>query len=78
KTKKERQDWAKEHLHWVTKVWKNVLWSDKKYFCLIRPNLHQYVWRIPHEEFDNDCLVPAIKSKGSLCHFQVSGPIPQR
>ncbi|CAG8838909.1 12775_t:CDS:2, partial [Racocetra persica] len=43
--------------------WKNVLWSDEKYFCLIHPNPHQYVWRIPHEEFDDDCLVPAIKSK---------------
>ncbi|CAG8831771.1 11563_t:CDS:2, partial [Racocetra persica] len=38
--------------------------SDEKYFCLIRPNPHQYVWRIPHKEFDDDCLVLAIKSKG--------------
>ncbi|CAG8834006.1 34663_t:CDS:2, partial [Racocetra persica] len=34
----KRRDWAEEHLYWATKEWKNVLWSDKKYFCLIRPN----------------------------------------
>ncbi|CAG8832654.1 20015_t:CDS:2, partial [Racocetra persica] len=67
---------------------KNVLWSDEKYFCLIHPNLYQYVWRMPHEEFDDDCLVLAIKSKGVMMwgYFSwwgpgplvPSGPIPQR
>ncbi|CAG8834131.1 24850_t:CDS:2, partial [Racocetra persica] len=66
KTKKEHRDWAEEHLHWATKEWKNVLWSDEKYFCLIHPNPHQYIWRMPYEEFDDDCLVPAIKSKGVM------------
>ncbi|CAG8795085.1 3761_t:CDS:2, partial [Racocetra persica] len=68
----KRRDWAEEHLHWAIKEWKNVLWSDEKYFCLIRPNLHQYIWRMLHEEFDDDCLVPAIKSKGVMmwgCFF---------
>jgi transposase len=66
KTKKERQEWAEMHLTWTTKDWKNVLWSDEKFFCLIPSNPHQYVWRRPEEEFDDDCLVPAIRSKGIM------------
>ncbi|CAG8703896.1 746_t:CDS:2, partial [Dentiscutata heterogama] len=44
----------------------NVLWSDKKYFTLVHSNPYQHVWRRPYEEFNDDCLVLAIKSKGIM------------
>ncbi|CAG8614240.1 2805_t:CDS:2, partial [Dentiscutata heterogama] len=48
------------------KASKNVLWSDEKYFSLVSSNPRQYVWRRPDKEFNDDCLVLAIKSKGIM------------
>ncbi|CAG8819325.1 17341_t:CDS:1, partial [Dentiscutata erythropus] len=56
KTKKEHKDWAEKYLNWTTTDWKNVLWSDKKYFTLVHSNPYQHVWRRPGEEFNDDCL----------------------
>ncbi|CAG8658703.1 13126_t:CDS:1, partial [Dentiscutata heterogama] len=66
KTKKERKDWAEQHLNWMIKDWKSVLWLDKKYFTLVHSNLYQHVWRRPGEEFNDDCLVSAIRFKGIM------------
>ncbi|CAG8747404.1 14362_t:CDS:2, partial [Racocetra persica] len=41
----------------------NAKEEHEKFFTLISPNPHQYIWRLPEEEFDDNCLVPAIKSK---------------
>lgn len=50
----ERQEWRSE--------WDNIIWSDESKFELFRGDGRRWVWRMPHEKYDVECLIPTMKS----------------
>lgn len=62
KHKARRLAFAKEHRHWTTFDWKNVIWTDESSFETGKKSRPVKVWRQLHERFSLDCLAPSFKS----------------
>ena len=56
-----RFNWAVERLQW-TSEWDYIVWSDESRFEVYGGDGHNYVWRLPKEKYDVDCLAPTFKS----------------
>ena len=61
KNKKIRFEWAKERLHW-TSEWNSIIWSDESRFEVYGGDGRNYVWRLPKEKYDVNCLKPTFNS----------------
>ena len=62
KHKADRLAFAKEHKHWTTSDWRNVIWTDETSFETGKRSRQVKVWRKSHERFSLDCLAPTFKS----------------
>jgi len=56
----KRLAWAKEHLHWTSEQWRQVMWSDESPFVL-RYNAKRRVWRMHNERYNQMCCVASVK-----------------
>ena len=62
---KKRLEWAKEHQNWTAEDFRKVLWSDE---CSIEKSAtatQTWVWRLPSEKWDKDCIAPKKKGNGT-------------
>ena len=78
---KGRKRWCNNHKTWLSDDWKYIIWSDESPFTLFPTSGRVYVWRMPKEAYNAECLVPTVKHGGGsvmiwaaiLCCF--AGPI---
>ncbi len=63
--RRKRIQWAKDHLHWTTAQWRNVLWSDESPFVL-RFNQRTRVWVHPTERYIPEALVGTVKHDAKI------------
>lgn len=59
--RKIRLNWAKERLNWTSEC-ETIIWSDESRFEVYGGDGRTYVWRLPNEKYDVNCLVPTFKS----------------
>ena len=62
KNKKIRFEWAKERLNWTSVEWNSIIWSDESRFEVYGGDGRNYVWRLPKEKYDQNCLIPTFNS----------------
>lgn len=61
----KRLAWAKEHRHWTAEDFKKVLWSDECSIEKSATGAQTWVWRLPSEKWDKDCIAPKKKGNGT-------------
>ena len=61
KNRIKRLGWARERQKWSNE-WDKIIWSDESKFELFRGDGRRWVWRMPHEKYDVECLIPTMKS----------------
>ena len=44
--------------------WKKILWTDETKINLFGSDGIQKIWRKPHEEYKEKCMVPTVKHGG--------------
>lgn len=59
--RQRRLVWAREHLHWTSDMWKQVLWSDETQISAMGSTVGRYVRRRSGEDYLPDCLTPTTK-----------------
>ena len=59
-----RLNYALSKRHWTAGQWLKVMWSDESPFSLFPKCGKVYVRRRPGEEFQRQCLKPAVKHGG--------------
>ena len=64
KNRKVRLQWAKDHLHWTTQQWAQVLWSDESKYLLIGTDGIKYVRRPKGTRFLPKYQVATVKHGG--------------
>jgi transposase len=76
--KKNRLEWAREHLHWSEEQWSTILWSDETW---VKAGRHRktLVTRKPGEELDDTCIVEKIQRQSgwlfwACFHSNTKGP----
>ena len=62
--KRRRLDFAKKHKNWSKEEWERVLWTDESPFSIFGECGKRYVRRRPGEEFNPECVTPAMKHGG--------------
>lgn len=60
----KRLRFAKKHVKWSKKKWKQVLFTDETKFELFGSNRRTFVRRMANERFIKECLTPTIKHGG--------------
>jgi len=53
--------WCDDRKTWMSDDWKYIIWSDESSFTLFPTAGRVYVWRMPEETCNPDCLVPTVK-----------------
>ncbi|GFV30033.1 transposable element Tcb2 transposase [Trichonephila clavipes] len=43
--RRDRREWATEHVNWMRNEWSNVLFSDESRFSVHPDNRHIFIWR---------------------------------
>ena len=61
---KRRKRWCDDCKTWTSDDWKYIVWSDESSFTLFPTAGRVYVWRIPKETYNPECLVPTVKHGG--------------
>jgi hypothetical protein len=52
---------------WTSDNWKCTIWSDESSFTLFPTSRRVYVWKMPKDAYNPECLVPTMKhGKGSV------------
>lgn len=62
---KKRLEWAKEHQHWIAEDSRKVIWSDECSIEKSATRTQTWVWRLPSEKWDKDCIAPKKKGNGT-------------
>jgi len=53
--------WCDDHKSWPSDEWKYIIWSDELSFTLLSSSCRVYVWTLPKEAYNPECLVPTVK-----------------
>lgn len=59
--RRKRLAWAKDHQHWTTDDWKQIIWSDETKISLFGSDGVKYIRRRKHEANLPECLIPTVK-----------------
>lgn len=62
----KRLKFAKEHVHWTTRQWEKVLFTDETKVEIFGTHRQTFVRRALGEHYNNECLVPLVKFGGDL------------
>jgi hypothetical protein len=60
------EQWCHDHKTWTSDN-SHVLWSDESSFTLFPTSGRVYIWKIPKEPYNPECLVPTVKHWGRFC-----------
>jgi predicted transcriptional regulator len=61
---KRRKRWRGDQNTWTYDDWQYVMWSDESSFILLPTSGRVYVWRMPKEACNPDCLLPTVEHGG--------------
>ena len=61
---RNRKKWCLSHKAWTIRQWKRVIWSDESSLALFSTSSRVYVWRMPSQEYNTNCLLPRVKHGG--------------
>lgn len=63
----QRLRWAKQHKRWTKEDWNKVIFSDESKICVgSGDDAGRFVWRLPTEKFQENCLRSSTKFPQSL------------
>lgn len=64
KNRRDRLDFARNHINWTTKDWSKILWSDESKFNLFSSDGIRFVRRPKNKRNDVRYMVPTVKHGG--------------
>lgn len=69
RNRRQRLQWAREHVRWTRQQWRNVLFSDETRVSVSSHDGRQRVYRRRHERFADCCVVQADRYGGGSKMF---------
>ncbi|GFW85588.1 transposable element Tcb2 transposase [Trichonephila clavipes] len=73
--RRDRREWAKEHVNWRRNEWSNVLFSDESRFSVHPDNRRIFIWRDRGSRSNPAFVHETVRFGGGECWCMVASPL---